>query len=74
MAGVRNGILPIIKTPGDHCNWCQFNDVCDIDEDGGDTETFFNDMFKIEDRYADHHEGARNSKESVVAKKETGIT
>lgn len=74
MAGVRNGILPITKNPGDHCNWCQFNDVCDVDEDGGDTETFFNDFFKKEDRYADHRENAINSKESVEAKKVTGVT
>jgi hypothetical protein len=74
MASVRNGILPITKNPGDHCNWCTFNDVCDIDEDGGDTETFLNDFFKKEDRYADHREGAINSKESVASKKKTGIT
>lgn len=74
MAGVRNGILPLVKTPGDHCNWCPFDDLCDIDEDGGDTETFIQDMYKVEDRYADHREGAINSKENVRAKKETGVT
>lgn len=74
MAGVRNKSIPLLKTPGDHCNWCSFNDLCDIDEDGGDTETFIKDFYKVEDRYADHRQGAINSKESVKAKKETGVT
>lgn len=24
--------FPIIKTPGDHCGWCQFRDMCELDE------------------------------------------
>lgn len=73
MASVRAGILPVLKNPDQHCNWCQFNDLCDIDEDGGDTEDFKKHMFRVEDRYADHREGAVNSKISASAKKETGI-
>ena len=61
----RHGDLPIMKNPGEYCNWCDFNDLCDIDEDGGDTEAFIKDVYKYEDPYADHREGARNSKESV---------
>lgn len=61
----RHGDLPIAKNPGEHCNWCDFNDLCDIDEDGGDTATYIKDVYKYEDPYADHREGARNSKESV---------
>ena len=68
---VRNNKLPVIKTPGDHCNWCDFADLCDIDEDGGDTEDFIKAVYKYENPYADHEEGARNSKESVAANQET---
>jgi len=35
---------------------------------------YIHDVFKVEDPYADHQEGARNSKETVEAKKETGVT
>lgn len=74
IAQVRAGVSPVLKSPGEHCNWCDFNELCDIDEDGGDTENFIKDMYKVRDPYADHREGARNSKESVIAKKETGVT
>lgn len=63
MQKIRNGELPITKSPGEHCNWCPFNDLCDVDEDGGDTESFIKDMYKYEDPYMDHRKGAVNSKE-----------
>lgn len=74
MQAVRLGVMPITKSPGTHCNWCDFTDLCDIDEDGGDTEDYISGVYKVEDQYADHREGARNSKETVFAKKETGVT
>lgn len=73
MAAIRAGVLPVLKTPGDHCNWCEFSNLCDIDEDGGDTENYIKDVFAKDDPYADHREGARNSKETVTAKKETNV-
>lgn len=67
MARIRGGDLPVIKSPGDHCNWgCDYSDLCDIDEDGGDTERFIKDVYKYEDPYADHRAGAKNSKESIL--------
>jgi len=24
--------LPVIKTPGEHCNWCPFKEMCELDE------------------------------------------
>lgn len=71
MSMIRAKKLPVLKTPGDHCNWCDFADLCDIDEDGGDTEDFIKAVYKYENPYADHEEGARNSKESVATNKET---
>lgn len=74
IARARQGLMPITKTPGDHCNWCDFSDLCDIDENGDDIEGFISSVFKRQDQYADHREGATNSKESVSAKKETGVS
>lgn len=73
MGKMRAGLLPIYKSPGEHCNWCMFSDLCDIDEDGGDTEEFKKYMFTKDDPYADHRSGALNSKVTVQNKKETGV-
>lgn len=69
IARTRAGELPITKSPGDHCAWCDFRDLCDIDEDGGDTQGFIKDVFVTRDPYADHRPGAQNSKTTVVADK-----
>lgn len=69
MALIRGGLMAPTKFPDKHCAWCDFNDLCDIDEDNGDTEAFIEDMFKKRDPYADHRDGAKNSKESVQADK-----
>jgi hypothetical protein len=62
MMAVRGGRLPILKSPNPGCSWCDYADLCDIDEDGGDTETFIKDVFKYENPYSDHEDGAVNSK------------
>lgn len=64
MQMARSGEIPIVKSPGQHCNWCDYSDLCDIDEDGGDTKGFIQDVFKYDDPYGDHRENAVNSKES----------
>ncbi len=69
MALLRNGGLPLLKTPGEHCGWCDFKDLCDVDEQGGDVEQFKKAAFRIRDPYADHRAGAKNSKVSVLADK-----
>ncbi|WPH58010.1 Cas4 exonuclease [Gordonia phage LuckyLeo] len=74
MNAVRNGKLPIMKSPGEHCSWCQFRELCELDEAGGDTEEFKNMVFKREDPYADHREGAENSKTTVLLKRKTGVS
>ena len=74
IAKLRSGELPVTKSPGEHCAWCDFKELCAVDEDGGDTEQFKKDVFRVQDMYADHRQGARNSKESVQAKKETGVS
>lgn len=69
----RQGLMPLLKSPGEHCNWCDFSDLCDIDENGDDFDGFVEAVFKRQDQYADHREGAINSKESITAKKESGM-
>ena len=73
MARLRAGELPLLKSPGEHCNWCIFTDLCDINESGGDEEQFKKDVFRVQDMYADHREFAINSKSSVKNKQETGL-
>lgn len=65
----RAGELPVMKNPGDHCAWCDFRDLCDVDEDQEDVAQFKRDVFVVRDPYADHREGAENSKTTVAADK-----
>ncbi|QFG08203.1 Cas4 family exonuclease [Gordonia phage GretelLyn] len=74
MNAVRNGKLPIMKSPGEHCSWCQFRELCELDESGGDTDEFKKMVFNREDPYADHREGAENSKTTVLLKRKTGVS
>lgn len=73
IAMARSGMMPILKSPGEHCNWCDFSDLCDIDENGDDFDGFVEAVFKRQDQYADHREGAVNSKSSLESKKESGM-
>ncbi|AZS12611.1 exonuclease [Mycobacterium phage DrLupo] len=73
MAAIRNELAPVTKNPGEHCNWCQFSDLCDLDENGDETDEYIKAVYDVVDPYADHREGARNSKETVQAKKATGV-
>ncbi|ABD58470.1 exonuclease [Mycobacterium phage PLot] len=73
MNAVRAGKLPILKTPQDDCNFCDYFDLCELDESGGDTEYFESQAFVVRDAYADHREGAENSKISVKNKNKTGV-
>jgi hypothetical protein len=62
MDDVRHGRLPLLKTPQRDCNWCKFFALCELDESGGDVEYFAETTMKKMDPYADHREGADNSK------------
>lgn len=61
----RSGNLPIIKSPSQACTWCDFFDLCQVDEAGGDAERIKEMQFDIKDPYFDHRDGAINSKTSV---------
>jgi hypothetical protein len=62
MDDVRSGRMPIMKTPQRDCYFCQYFALCELDESGGDTEYFIETTMKKFDPYADHREGADNSK------------
>lgn len=62
MEDVRTGRLPVLKTPTRDCYYCKFFQLCELDESGGDTEYFIQTTMKRVDMYADHREGADNSK------------
>ena len=70
MDAIRSGGLPLTKAPGDHCGWCDFKELCDVDEQGGDVENYARAAFRQRDPYADHRAGAANSKTSVGADSE----
>ena len=48
------------------CYYCPFYDLCELDESGGDTGYFIENVYKTVDPYADHQEGAENSKIGVT--------
>lgn len=73
MKAIRAGELPILKTPQDNCNWCDFFELCELDESGGDTAYFEEGAFAKRDPYGDHRDGAENSKTSVKNRSETGV-
>ena len=72
MKAIRAGQLPILKTPQDNCNWCDFFELCELDESGGDTAYFEEGAFTKRDPYGDHRDGADNSKTSVKNRVEAG--
>lgn len=52
---VRSGVVEPTKTSTRECHrFCQFYDLCELDERGGDTDEFKRGVFKKRDVYADH--------------------
>jgi hypothetical protein len=62
IAAIKSGRIPVLKNPAEHCGWCEFKELCSVDEDGGDVEQFKKDVFRKRDMYADHRPDAENSK------------
>lgn len=73
MNAIRRGDLPILKTPNKECRFCDFFDVCEAHESGGDYQEFLEMAYERHDPYADHRKGAENSKSSVSNKQKTGV-
>jgi len=51
LAAVRDGHFAKTKNPGDHCNWCPMKMLCEIDEEGGDTEEIIEFAYEKFDPY-----------------------
>lgn len=67
MEAFRHGELELLKTPTKDCSWdCDFFELCQVDETGGDVEDFKRTVFHTEDPYMDHRLGAKNTKESLA--------
>lgn len=58
---MRNGELPIYKTPNRDCERCVFFDMCTLHEQGDDWEFYRDEMFKNRDPYRDHREDMERS-------------
>ena len=55
MRAVREGLLPVTKTPTRNCTWdCDFYTMCTLQEAGGDWKTHRQVAFVQLDPYADH--------------------
>lgn len=59
MMAYRDGTLPLFKNPTKDCSWdCAFFAMCELQERGGEWETFKKAMYRQEDPYADHRKSA----------------
>jgi hypothetical protein len=55
---MKGGVLPVLKNPDRTCNMgafsCQFYEMCEVHEQGGDWEGFAQVAYDVQDPYADH--------------------
>lgn len=56
----REGWLPVVKSPGKECGWCQFFQMCQLDEQGDQdaVEAFKETEFKLRDPYIVYRKSA----------------
>ncbi|QZD98909.1 RecB-like exonuclease/helicase [Gordonia phage Arti] len=60
MNEMREGRLPLYKTPTTDCTWdCDFYALCLADENGGDVEMLKEVAYRVRDPYAAHREERR---------------
>jgi hypothetical protein len=59
MMAYRDGTLPLFKNPTKDCSWdCSFFAMCELQDRGGDWETFKKAAYRVEDPYKDHRKSA----------------
>lgn len=51
---VRAGKLDVYKSPGKHCNYCDFRDMCEVHETGSDWEALRDNMYSTWEPYDAH--------------------
>lgn len=54
MLGARNGQVAIYKNPDRHCGWCEFREMCEVHEEGGDWQEIAKYSFTGWDPYSAH--------------------
>ena len=54
MAALRDGTVPIFKTTTKDCPFCDYFDMCLLDESGNDADEYRRAMYRVEDPYKDH--------------------
>ena len=54
MNAVRSGVLPVIKNHTRECGFCEFREMCELDEKQGDVQDYKDLMFQVRDPYAAH--------------------
>jgi hypothetical protein len=56
MNGLRGqGEAVLLKNPTKDCSWdCRFSTLCLLDEEGGDTQSYRREVFRVADPYAAH--------------------
>ena len=62
MHAFADGDLPLYKAPADYCSWCDFNQVCEVEESDGDWEEMLEMAFSQETDMFVHH---RDSLEQI---------
>jgi len=59
MNAVRNGLLPVTKTPTENCSWdCSFFEMCELRQQQADWEQFRDGLYVVDDPYKDHRKAA----------------
>lgn len=51
---VREGKLDVYKNPDKHCTWCEFRDMCEVHETGGDWEAMRDGLYTKWNPYDEH--------------------
>lgn len=54
MSEVRHGLRPPLKSPGKDCSFCEWRDLCEVHEVGGDWKRMMAGMSKTWEPYSDH--------------------
>jgi hypothetical protein len=54
MYEVRHGLRPALKSPGKACSYCEWRDLCEVHECGGDWKRMFAGMSKPWEPYEQH--------------------
>jgi hypothetical protein len=60
MSLVRNNLLEATKTPTRECGFCQFRDICELDEQGKDWSEYADMVYRHWEPYGAHTHNTPN--------------